>query len=245
MTWATGGVNVAMGAAYLAIGVLVLVDLARGWRGRGVSQMGLALVALAFTCGPHHLDHGLHLLADPGRAAPVELLTVVVGLPAGWAFAVLRVEAFMGKPGDREIAGTPEWVALLPAIGAMQLAVIVAATSNSGQAIGFDQAVIPNLALVALYVAIAVVLLRTQLETHRATASWSLSGLALTGIFITCAPMHAVLAFYVATGRYGADAHLLVIDWVGIPAAAYFLWVVRRLSSGGLHDWNRPRTTVA
>ena len=48
----------------------------------------------------------------------------------------------------------------------------------------------------------------------------------------TCALMHGVYALYVTTGRYDLDIHGLVIDWLSVPAAAYFLWVVAALHRG-------------
>jgi hypothetical protein len=67
---------------------------------------------------------------------------------------------------------------------------------------------------------------------------WSLSGLALTVVFPTCAMMHGVYAYYQATGFYDGDVHNHWIDLLAVPAAMYFLWVVRALSRGAFHDWN-------
>ena len=85
--------------------------------------------------------------------------------------------------------------------------------------------------------ALGVVLLRTQVRRHRVTGTWSLSGLALTAVFPTCAAMHAVWAGYVATGRYEPDLHLLVTDLVGVPASIYFLAVTWLIAEGRLTDW--------
>lgn len=93
--------------------------------------------------------------------------------------------------------------------------------------------------LVGVYAAIAAVLAKAQIATRAGGGSWSVSGLSLAGIFATCAPMHAVLAFYTATGRYERDVHGIVIDWLSIPAGLFFLWVAWRLNRGELRDWER------
>lgn len=66
-----------------------------------------------------------------------------------------------------------------------------------------------------------------------------MSGLSLAVVFPTCAIMHAVFLLYTATGLYHFDSHGFVIDWVGVPGAAYFLWVVHGLYRDALKDWNR------
>jgi hypothetical protein len=50
--------------------------------------------------------------------------------------------------------------------------------------------------------------------------------------------MHAAFLAGVVHSDYAADTHGLFIDWLAVPAAAYFLWVVRRLWLGTLPDWN-------
>jgi hypothetical protein len=71
---------------------------------------------------------------------------------------------------------------------------------------------------------------------------WSVSGLALTIVFPTCGLMHAVFAVYATTGRYQVEWHGLLIDWLSVPAAVYFVWVVRNLSLGVFSDWNDGAT---
>ena len=65
-----------------------------------------------------------------------------------------------------------------------------------------------------------------------------MSGTALATVMFTCSLMHGVFALYVTTGRYDLDIHGVVIDWLSVPAAAYFLWVVAALHRGTLRDWN-------
>jgi hypothetical protein len=37
---------------------------------------------------------------------------------------------------------------------------------------------------------------------------------------------------------FGLVVHGAVIDWIAVPAAVYFLWVVQALYRGTFHDWN-------
>jgi hypothetical protein len=87
-------------------------------------------------------------------------------------------------------------------------------------------------------------LLRTQLANHALTHGWSLSGLSLTIVFPTCGLMHVMFVVYATTGQYDVGWHGLLIDWLAVPAAIYFLWVVRSLSLGSLTDWNEGSTGV-
>ena len=61
--------NVLLGVVYTGYGVMTIIDLKRHWRANGVSHFGMAWIAMAFTCGPHHLDHGLHALLDHNGGA--------------------------------------------------------------------------------------------------------------------------------------------------------------------------------
>jgi hypothetical protein len=67
-------------------------------------------------------------------------------------------------------------------------------------------------------------------------------GLALALLFFTCAVMHLAWVSYALTGQYDVDGHGLAIDWLSLPAALYFLWVVRSLYLGSLQDWNHTAT---
>jgi hypothetical protein len=96
----------------------------------------------------------------------------------------------------------------------------------------------PNLLLLGLYGVIGFYLLRTQLANRAVTGGWSLSGLALTVVFPTCGAMHALFAVYAVAGDYQVGWHGLLIDWLAVPAAIYFVWVVRNLSLGVTADWN-------
>ena len=245
MRGAVAVLNIVLGEVYTSYGILTIIDLKRGWRQRGFSHFGLAWIAMAFTCGPHHLEHGLHV-AFAGRAGgPLDLLAVVVGLPAGVAWFLLRVEALLGGRGDRFLPGTPRGVAALPALSGAYLAVYVAWVGlilrHGGD---FGPKLVPNVLLLGLYGVIGFYLLRTQLANRLSLGGWSLSGLSLAIVFPTCGLMHAVSAVYASSGRYDVDVHGLVIDWLAVPAAVYFLWVVRALHHNAFADWNRGATGV-
>jgi hypothetical protein len=65
-------------------------------------------------------------------------------------------------------------------------------------------------------------------------AGWSVSGLAMGGVFVTCGVAHLVAGL--ATP---ADWHTLLFDVLGVPFSIYFLWFVRSLHRNSLRDWNR------
>ena len=236
------GLNLALGIIYTSYGIMTIIDLKRGWRDLGFSHFGMAWIAMAFTCGPHHFEHGQHVALWGRAGGPLDMFAVLVGLPAGATWFLLRVEALRGGRGDRFIDGTPRWVALLPTLSAVYLAVamVAGAAVLAGAAdTSFTPRMTPNVLLLGLYGLIGYYLLRTQLANHEVTGGWSLSGLALTVVFPTCGLMHTAFVVYAASGRYEVDVHGLVIDWVSVPAAIYFVWVVRSLYLGTVHDWNR------
>jgi hypothetical protein len=238
MSLALGGLNIGLGLAYLAIGAMVTYEMVVRTDQRGFSHFGLAFAALAFTCGPHHLAHGLHLEFEGRSGGVLDLIAVCVGLPSAAAWVYFRLETFRGGAGDRFIAGTPALLLLAPTLlGIYATALGAAMVDHAGGLHDLGQ-VIPNLLLVGLYGAIAFFLVRTQLHNRRPLRGWSASGLALAGIFITCSAMHLVYAFYVLTGQYGPDVHGIVAGWISVPAAAYFLWVVHALYRGTFYDWN-------
>jgi hypothetical protein len=246
VTAALATVSIVLGVVYTSYGILTVIDLAKGWRHFGLSHFGLAWVAMAFTCGPHHLDHGLHLAIAGRDGGALELLAVVVGIPAGVTWFLLRLEAMAGGRGDRIVSGLPKWLQAIP-----YLAMVYALSLTAGLAVvlardfRFPPTTPPNVLLVVLYCMIGWYLLRTQLANWTRTRLWSVSGISLTIVFPTCALMHATWAAYLMTGRYQLDNHGFVIDWLSVPAAFYFLWVVRGLHLGVVRDWNQATTGVA
>jgi hypothetical protein len=239
VTAACAALNIVLGLVYTSYGTMTAVEMLRNRRVMGFSHFGMAWIAMAFTCGPHHFVHGIHLAFEGRDAGFLDILVVAIGFPAGVIWFSLRLEAFIGGRGDRAIAGTPLWVALLPTIAGVYVTALAAALLDLGaQSITLTAEVWANIALVLLYTAVGYYCGRTQLANHRAMGGWSLSGLALTVVFPTCAMMHGVYAYYEATGFYDADVHNHWVDLLAVPAAIYFLWVVRALARGAFHDWN-------
>jgi hypothetical protein len=231
--------NIVLGMAYCGYGVMTAVEMRRDWRTLGFTHFGMAWLLMAFTCGPHHLVHGVHVLFEGRQGGVLDLYSVVVGLPAGVAWLALRVEAFAGGRGDRFIGGDPLWVRALPAAASLYAAtLVVGVVATVAGSLHPTPLVVPNLFLVVIYLAISWFVLRTQLRNHPQLGGWSLSGLSLAVIFATCALMHGVMAAYTATGAYAFDIHGLVIDWLSLPASLYFLSVVRGLYRNAIHDWN-------
>jgi len=249
MTLTLAALSVGLGLVYLFVGLIIFIDLKRGWSTMGFSHFGFAVIALAVTCGPHHLEHGLHLAVAGRQPGLLELVTVVVGLPAGAAWVFLRVEAIRGGRGDRFITSTPAWMRRAPQAGVAYLTAVVvlaaAVVVFAPSAAVFTPRMVPNVLLVGFYATIAYYLLRTQLANRPHLGGWSLSGLALSLVFFTCALMHLAWVSYAMAGRYDVDSHGLAIDWLSLPAALYFLWVVRSLYLGSLRDWNRSAAGLA
>ena len=239
MTYAVALANIALGIIYSCYGVMTLIELKRGWSTLGLSHFGLAWVAMAFTCGPHHLEHGLHVWTSGGNAGALDLAAVLVGAPAGLTWFFFRVEAVRGGEGDRFVPGTPRWVSALPWLGAVYgvLAVWAFSVLLSDRA-DLTPKITPNILLLLVYGLVGYYLLMGQLANHPSAGGWSLSGLALTVVFPTCGLMHAAFAVYATTGRYTVENAGLLIDWLAVPAAVYFVWVVRGLQQGRLQDWN-------
>lgn len=250
--------TIAIGIAYVGLGILSAVEVLVLRSVRGVSRFGIGFALMAASCGPHHLLHGWNILGgmDGGSLLAV---TTVIGLPSGLVFVALRIEAMMGGRGDRFISGTPWWLVAIPAAFVMTTGVLVDRAlsepkpSPSGMADmppmpgmthtamteshGIDVLSVPfltNAFVVITYGLVGWFLLRTQVRRRPVAGGWSLSGLALSGVFPTCALMHLV---YALTAR--GTTHTGAFDLLGVPASIYFLWVVHRIYREAIVDWNR------
>lgn len=242
MRAAVAAINLVLGSVYLILGILVLIDLVKGLRTLGFSHFGAGIVGLAFTCGAHHAAHGIHVGFEGRQPELLDLLVVAFGLPAGAAWAYLRIEAFRGGRGDRFIRGTPAWLSVTPTMAAMYLTAFGAALVwVADRGVSFRSYMVPNILLVGIYMTIGYYLLRTQLQNRAPLGGWSLSGLSLMGIFPTCALMHGVTVASMSTRVYTFDPHGFTIDWLSVPAGLYFLWAVWALYRDALVDWNRAQ----
>jgi hypothetical protein len=233
VTVAAGILALLTGLAYSGLGVIAVYELGRNRRTRGFSYLGGAFALMAATCGPHHLVHAEHHLLWSEAASGPMLAALAIGLVPGGLFVLLRIEAAFGGRGDRLITGTPALLAALPWLVAMAAGAIVweaIGDVRDVSAIGLAA----NLLLFANYAIVGVLVLRTQLARRPGLGGWSLSGLALGGVFVTCGVSHLVAGL--ATP---ADWHTLLFDVPGVPFSIYFLWVVRSLHRNSLHDWNR------
>jgi hypothetical protein len=239
--------NLVLGVAYTGYGVMTAIEMKRDWRTYGFSHFGAAWIAMAFTCGPHHLVHGIHAATGARMGGGLDLFAVIVGLPVGVIWLALRIEAFTGGAGDRFITGTPAWLAAMPSVLAVYMTALGAGIiwKLSG-GVSFHSMMTPNLLLLVIYSTIGYYLLRTQLRNHKEIGGWSVSGLSLATVFPTCGLMHTIWAVYAATGLYTRDATGFWIDWFAVPAGLYFLWVVWALYHDALRDWNsRGRASYA
>ncbi len=250
MTAAVAFLNLVLGTAYCGYGVMTVLELRRDRHSFGFSHFGLAWICMAFTCGPHHLAHAVHLAVEGRHAGALDLVATAIGLPVGVLWLLLRVEAFAGGRGDRFIPGTPTWLRVTPYLSAayivaLSVGALLVLDGDITQTAGRDDTLVANAALVVIYFAIGWFVLRTQLANRPSLGGWSVSGLCLAAIFPTCGLMHAIFAVYSVAGRYHHDLHGLIIDWLSVPAGLYFLWVVRSLYRDSLSDWNDGPAEVA
>src|SRR4051794_41394245 len=125
MTTLVATLNIVLGLVYIQYGTMTVLEMRRSWGTLGFSHFGAAWIAMAFTCGPHHLAHGLHVAAF-GVGGPLDLVAVLIGFPAGVTWFLLRVEAFRGGRGGRFIPRDPLWVLALPTPAGVSVTALVA-----------------------------------------------------------------------------------------------------------------------
>jgi hypothetical protein len=235
MTLAAGLLSLAIGLAYTGLGTITAYELARHSGSRGFSYFGAAFLLMAATCGPHHLAHAEHLLTGRDQASAALLASLVLGFPAGGVFVLLRAEAAFGGRGDRLIAGSPAWLGGLVIAIAAASGAIVFESVEYARGHGLHMAgLAPNLVLLVNYLLVGIFTARTQLARRPVLGGWSLSGVAMAGVFTTCGVDHLVAGL-----TSTPDLHTLTLDNFGVPASIFFLYVVHRLHRRSLNDWNR------
>jgi hypothetical protein len=138
-------------------------------------------------------------------------------------------------------------VLLLPSALVAYVASLMTTAAHVEGGLEIDRwwAVVPSVLLVWLYGMVGWYVARTQVANRKPLGGWSVSGLALGAIFPTCAVMHAVYGWAILTGTYAVDSHGLVVDLIAVPAAIYFVAVVRALHNGSFRDWNRVSGALA
>ena len=82
MTILSGGLSLLLGVAYTVLGVITSVELVRDRRTRGFSHFGAAFAIMAFTCGPHHWVHGIHIAFEGRPPGGLDMIAVSFGMPA-------------------------------------------------------------------------------------------------------------------------------------------------------------------
>lgn len=242
--------NLGIGLAYAGLGLLSVWETVSLHRYRGWSRFGLGFSLMAASCGPHHLTHGWHVLQGESVSWPM-LAVTVIGLPSGLTFVWLRLEAMGGGQGERWVAASPDRAVLLASVFAVVAGWLAAwafaqsgagfpyqglCTSGGVAARGIDFVSVPvlaNLFVTVTYGMVGWYLADRQVRRRVTSGVWSLSGIALTGVFFTCALMHIVDA----TAR--GNSLMLLFDLLGIPTSVYFLWVVKQLHNDSMMDWNR------
>ena len=248
--------NLLIGLAYTGLGLLSAWETFSLHRYRGWSRFGIGFSLMAASCGPHHLIHGWHALQAGDSSWPM-LAVTLIGLPAGFIFVGLRTETALGGRGDRPFASSRYWAVSLVAAFAIAVGwfagwsvarpaspfpselmctALGLDTRTQVPGAGFDIASLAlpaNLFVVVTYGMVGWCLADYQVRRHVAEGSWSLSGVSLSAVFFTCALMHLI---YATAERHSAT---LPFDLLGIPASIYFLWIVKRVHSDSVVDWNR------
>lgn len=248
--------NLLVGTAYVGLGLLSAWEVFSQYQYRGPSRFGLGFSLMAASCGPHHLVHGWCVLEGAPVTTPM-LAVTLIGLPAGIVFCWLRAEAMLvdGR-GDRTIAVNG------PLMAGVAIALLVVVSATAGWAIaspaapyadicttqdlqswlaasgtGLDAATLvslSNLWVTFTYAMVGWYMVDTQIRRYVSTHSWSLSGLALSAVFPSCAAMHLIMAL-----TRSPEVSTLTFDLIGVPASVYFLWVVKQLHANSAIDWNR------
>jgi hypothetical protein len=235
VTLVCGLLALVTGVAYTLLGAIAAYELGRHSSRRGFSHFGAAFMVMAFTCGPHHLVHAVHLLLEGERATWQLTAAMVLGVAPAVAFVGLRAEAMLGGRGDRLLRGDPPLLLAAPWLITFLSGVVLAASVQRAVTHGASAWLLaPNVVLFVNYVVVGVLVRRTQVARRPLLGGWSLSGVGMAGVFPTCGVSHLTAGFVVAP-----DWHMLLFDLPGVPASLVFLWVVHKVHTRSLADWNR------
>jgi hypothetical protein len=230
----TGILALATGLAYTALGVIAVYELIRYRRDRGFSHFGLSFAVMAFTCGPHHLVHAYrHLILNEPAHGPM-LAAMAIGAVPAVVFIALRLEAAFGGRGDR-LVRTSRIFPALPWVLAVAGGATLWETLRHATAMDVDlRALLPNIVLFVNYSLVGYFTARTQLARRPLLDGWSLSGVAMSGVFLTCAMSHLIAGLLTGSNPAG-----VLFDNIGVPSSIYFMWAVYRLNKDSERDWNR------
>ena len=230
----TGILALATGLAYTALGVITVHELIRHRRDRGFSHFGLSFAVMAFTCGTHHLVHAYrHLVLREPAHGPMQAAMAIGAVPAV-VFIALRLEAAFGGRGDRLVRNRRAFELLPLVLVAAAGATVWEALRHTATMAVDLRALLPNIVLFVNYALVGYFTARTQLARRPLLDGWSLWGVAMSGVFLTCAMSHLVAGLLTGSNPAG-----VLFDNVGVPASIYFMWAVYRLNKDSERDWNR------
>ena len=235
MTLAAGVLALLTGLAYTLLGGIAAYEVGRHTARRGFSHFGAAFILMTFTCGPHYLVHAVHLLVEGERAPWPMTASLLLGIVPAAAFFLLRIEALVGGRGDRLLRGDPWLLQAAPWAFSFLAGAIFAGALGYAAAHGASAlALAPNAVLFGAFLVVGALVRRTQAARRPLLGGWSLSGVAMAGVFPTCGASHLVAGLVAAP-----DLHMLLFDVPGVPASLFFLWVVHQVHADSLADWNR------
>lgn len=236
MNRTAGTLELLSAAVYLLLASSALIE-SLGPPQRATSrQFGLAFAVLALTGGARGVLCGVELARGSSEASLPLIGAVLLGLLPATVFCGLRYEAYVGGAGDRIVHGNPNWVPLLPAAFAFAAGAILVLSWTHRHRLFPGE--LPGAVVAVVLVAVGWNLLRAQQTRHNMAGGWSVSGLAIAMVF----PSWAVIdAGQVLAGQLAGAA--LVVDWLAVPAAMWFLVECRRLVSRARRSG--PRATLA